>query len=76
MADWWDYLSLTLAVLPGAYAWWSGRRLLSFIDDPALNERALARAGQVTQVATVALMVLLFLGNRISNWMIPVVIFK
>jgi heat shock protein HtpX len=74
VAAWWDYLSITLGVLPGAYAWWSGRRLLRFIDDPALNERALARAGQVTQVATVALTVLFFLGGRISNWMIPVVI--
>ncbi|HET6947559.1 MAG TPA: M48 family metallopeptidase, partial [bacterium] len=40
---------------------------------PALGERVLARAGQVTQAATAAVVVLLFLPSPISNWLIPVV---
>lgn len=70
----WNAAALILAVLPGAFAWWSGTRLLRFADDPALGERTLTRATHVTQAATVAIVLLLFLPGSVANWFIPLVI--
>lgn len=67
--------AVVLAAIPGVFAWWSGARILRFMDDPALGERVLTRAGQVNQVAIVAMVVLLLLQSPISNWLIPVVFF-
>src|SRR5262249_51531383 len=38
----WPFLAFML--VPGLFAWWSGRRLVPQRDDPALAERLLARA--------------------------------
>ena len=49
---------LAFMVVPGVFAWWSGRRLVPQRDDPALAERLLARAEhtqRVTLVSCVAL---------------------
>lgn len=74
MADTWNAAAIILAVLPGAFARWSGSRLLRFLDDPALGERVLTRAGQVTKAATAAIVLLLFLPGPIANWLAPIVI--
>jgi Zn-dependent protease with chaperone function len=49
---------LAFILVPGVFAWWSGRRLLSRRDDPALAERLLARAQhtqRITLLSSVAL---------------------
>lgn len=42
----WRLFALSVALLPGFFAWWSGRQLLCRLDDPALPERLLRRQGQ------------------------------
>jgi heat shock protein HtpX len=50
-------VALLLVVLPAAYAWWSGRRILRSLDDPALADLLQARQRRVAQVAVFAMAV-------------------
>jgi len=43
-------LSLSVALVPGAYRWWSGRTLRGSVDDPALAERWWALRTRTTYV--------------------------
>jgi Zn-dependent protease with chaperone function len=42
----WRYLTLSLTLAPALFAWWSGRKIVRLIDDPALAERLLQRQTQ------------------------------
>jgi Zn-dependent protease with chaperone function len=48
----WPFLAFML--VPGVFAWWSGRRLVPQRDDPALAERLLARAEHTQRVMIVS----------------------
>src|SRR5215813_10987528 len=48
----WPFLAFML--VPGLFAWWSGRRLVPQRDDPALAERLLARAEHTQRVMIVS----------------------
>ncbi len=39
----WRLSALSVALLPGLFAWWSGRRIIGRLGDPALPERLLQR---------------------------------
>ncbi len=47
-------LLLITALVPGAVAWWTGRRLVRRLDDPALPERLQARARILLYVTVLA----------------------
>ena len=62
-------LALTLALSPGAVAWWTGRRLHD--ADPALPELLLARQQRLAKVSLVAMILLLVLCAGEALWGIP-----
>ncbi len=62
------------AVLPGLYAWWSGRGLTRDLDDPLLNERAFARGRRVTLVTIVAVVVVAVVGGAWATAILPLLI--
>jgi heat shock protein HtpX len=64
-------LALGLAILPGLYAWFWGRRLARLSADPALPERYLGHRIRVAQIAAVAAALLLMLLRRHWVWAIP-----
>jgi Zn-dependent protease with chaperone function len=51
---------LAFILVPGVFAWWSGRRLLAHRDDAALAERLLARAQHTQRVTLLSSIVLPF----------------
>src|SRR5215813_2775095 len=51
---------LAFMLVPGLFAWWSGRRLVSQHDDPALAERLLARAQHTQRVTVLSAVILTF----------------
>src|SRR2546429_1003715 len=59
---------LAFIVVPGVFAWWSGRRLVRRPDDPALAERLLART-QHTQRVTVLSCVCMAFGAGPYYWL-------
>lgn len=61
-------LAALIAAAPGVVAWWTGRRLTSHTDDPALPELLLARQQQLLKIAVVAVVLLLFLGRGHAVW--------
>ena len=65
-------LALVLAVLPGLYAWWGGRRLVRLSADPALPERYLGQRLRVAQAAGAVFAVLLLLLRPHWIWAAPV----
>jgi Zn-dependent protease with chaperone function len=64
-------LALLLALLPGLYAWWGGRRLARLSSDPALPERYLGHRLRVAQAAGVVFAVLLLLLRPHWMWAAP-----
>jgi len=52
----WPFLAFML--VPGLFAWWSGRRLAPQRDDPAVAERLLARAEHTQRVTIVSCLAL------------------
>src|SRR5919197_1026083 len=64
-------LALLLAVAPGSYAWWAGRRLVRLKSDPTLPERFLGRRSRVLQAAAVAAAVVLALLRPHAIWALP-----
>ena len=50
-------IAAILAVLPAAYAWWSGRKILRSLDDPAFADLLQARQRRMAQVAAFVVMV-------------------
>ena len=71
-----DFLFLRLlaaaliALVPAAVAWWSGRRLIRLVDDPALPERLVANAQRRGIVTGVALVAIVALTGRNSAWLL------
>lgn len=65
-------LALVLALLPGLYAWWGGRRLVRLSADPALPERYLGHRLRVAQAAGVVFAILLLLLRPHWIWASPV----
>jgi len=53
----WPFLAFML--VPGVFAWWSGRRLVRQRDDPALAERLLARAEHTQRVTILSCLALI-----------------
>jgi len=53
-------IAAILAVLPAAYAWWSGRQVLRSLDDPALAELLQARQRRMARVTVFAVVVSAF----------------
>ena len=51
---------LAFIVVPGVFAWWSGRRLVRKRDDPTLAERLLARAEHAQRVTLLSAACLAF----------------
>src|SRR4051794_31801641 len=45
-----------LSLAPATYSWWTGRRVLRSLDDPALPELMLARARHTTRVVCAAIL--------------------
>jgi len=58
-----------LALAPGAYGWWSGRRLAARPDDPALPELLLARTQRLVQMYAVSGAVLIVLVAGGAYWL-------
>ena len=51
-------------IVPGVFAWWSGRRLAGYHDDPALAERLLARAQHTQRVMLLSCVALAFAAGE------------
>src|SRR5262249_6698073 len=66
----WTALTLVVALLPGLFAWRTGRRLVLLRDDPALPERLIARRTQLTQVAALCWGGPRFLPGG-GGWIVP-----
>ncbi len=60
-----------VSVTPGIAAWWTGRRLTRFTDDPALPELLFARQQRLTLIVATALAVTLVFGGNGAMWGIP-----
>ncbi len=60
------YLAIVLALTPGVYAWWTGRALLSRVDDPAFPELVLARGQRRIQIAVAVAVTSAFIPG--SHW--------
>lgn len=60
-----------LALLPGAYAWWTGRWLVRLRDDAALPERLQARGTRLAQLVGVAFAVTAILWPSSLLWAVP-----
>ncbi|MBW8768630.1 MAG: M48 family metalloprotease [Gemmatimonadetes bacterium] len=58
---------------PAMYAWWSGRRLLRSLDDPALAELLQGRRRRISQVTVGAIAVSAFAGASLA-WTIPMLV--
>ena len=59
-----------IALVPAAVAWWTGRRLIRLVDDPALPERLVANAQRRGVVTGIALASVLTLTGRHSAWVL------
>ncbi len=70
----WRLLALAVALAPGVIAWWSGRRLVLLLDDPALPERLLVRNMRVVQAVAVALALIIVLMRKDALWALPLAI--
>jgi Zn-dependent protease with chaperone function len=62
-----------IVTAPAAYAWWSGRRILRSLDDPALAELLQARRRRISQVAVGAIAVSAFAGASLV-WTVPMLV--
>ncbi len=60
-----------VAVAPGIAAWWTGRRVARFTDDPALPELLFARQQRLTLIVATALAITLVFGGSGALWGIP-----
>ena len=70
----WRLLALAVALAPGVIAWWSGRRLILLLNDPALPERLLARKMRVVQAVAVALALIVVFMHKNALWTLPLAI--
>jgi len=62
-------VAFAVVLLPGIAAWWTGRRLISLRDDPALPERLMARRTRLAQAAGICWAGQLFLPGG-ALWML------
>jgi Zn-dependent protease with chaperone function len=65
----WRLLTLTLVLVPGLFAWWSGRRLIGLLGDPAFTERLLARQRRLWLLIVACPAAPIFAGAA-SWWMV------
>jgi hypothetical protein len=63
----WRLSALSVALLPGLFAWWTGRRIIDRLDDPALPERLLQRQVH-QQVLLVACPAVAIFATGIYGW--------
>jgi hypothetical protein len=63
-----------MALLPGLYAWWSGRQLLRLVDDPVLPERLVARSTRLMHVGTYTVVLLVVLGRAWWYWLVAALV--
>jgi len=66
-------LPLLIAIAPGIAAWWTGRPIALRATDPALPELLLARQQRLRNVATAALVALVFVSGGSWYWEIPLI---
>jgi heat shock protein HtpX len=64
-------LAAILALVPGLYAWWTGRALLARVDDPAFPELLFAQAQRRTHVAVAAVVLSTFVTGPHWVWALP-----
>jgi Zn-dependent protease with chaperone function len=64
-------LALGFALIPGVVAWWTGRRILRSIDDPALPELLMASRQRSITVAAFSIVMLIASGGRHALWGLP-----
>lgn len=62
-----------VALLPGAVAWWSGRRLARLADDPVLPERLIASQRHNGIACGIAFVLLMALDPRSLIWGAPLI---
>ena len=67
----WRLLALSLALVPALFAWWSGRRIVRLIGDPALAERLLLRQRQQQLVLFAGAVAPMLAGARYGWVTIP-----
>ena len=61
-----EALSLVFVLLPAAFSWWSGRRLLSELDDPLFPELHFASSQRQAQVLGACVAFSLFASHRLA----------
>lgn len=67
-------LTLIVALVPAALAWWTDRRLLTKRDDPALPELLANRRRAHVRSIAIAAALMLVLGGGDAGWGIPLLI--
>ncbi|HET9013645.1 MAG TPA: M48 family metalloprotease, partial [Gemmatimonadaceae bacterium] len=63
-----------VALVPAAATWWTGRRLLRRLDDPALPELLLQRRSRIGALWGLTLFAILVLDARQAAWAIPLML--
>jgi heat shock protein HtpX len=63
-----------IALVPAAFAWWNGRALVAFADDPVLPERLLANRGRNAFVYVFSLALMVPFGWTHLAWAAPLLI--
>ena len=66
-------LTVTLALAPALIAWWTGRRLLQNLDDPALAERLVERNTRVTQALAAIVGIIAVVNPHALAWALPLI---
>ncbi len=66
MSLFFEALSLALVLLPAAFSWWSGRRLLRKLDDPLFPELYFASTQRQAQVLGACVALGLFASHRLA----------
>src|SRR6185295_12148504 len=64
-------IAVLLALLPGIFAWWRGRRLIRSLADPALPELLMAKQQRVSMVLIFCVVFLVAFGGSNVYWAVP-----
>ena len=67
-------LAALAAITPGLYAWFSGRKLIAALDDPAFADLHFARSRHIGVVTIVAIVLASSVGGLQVWWTIPVTV--
>jgi len=67
-------LVAVVALIPAAFTWWSGRRLITALEDPALPERLQTRRRWITQLTIFLMVAIALTGGMDALWGAPLLL--